>query len=166
MNACRYYFDTTGRRISFEYTLIAGENDSAEGAEALGALLRREMKDRPCHVNLILLNPVKETGLSSPGRQNGEKFCRILEKCGIKKERIHFGKPYPAVYEEVKEHLDKAGVKPEHALAVGDYLNSDIRGANLAGIPSCLVLTGLSQEKDIKGLDASYHPTVIVSKLS
>ena len=83
MDACRYYFDTTGRRISFEYTLIAGENDSAEGAEALGRLLRKEMGDRPCHVNLILLNPVKETGLTAPGRQNSEKFCRVLEKCGI-----------------------------------------------------------------------------------
>ena len=83
MDACRYYFDTTGRRISFEYTLIAGENDSIDGAEALGRLIRREMGERPCHVNLILLNPVKETGLSAPGRQNAEKFCRTLEKCGI-----------------------------------------------------------------------------------
>lgn len=83
MSACRYYFDTTGRRISFEYTLIAGENDSAEGAETLGSLIRREMGDRPCHVNLILLNPVKETGLSSSGRQNAEKFCKVLERLGI-----------------------------------------------------------------------------------
>ena len=83
MDACRYYFDTTGRRISFEYTLIAGENDSSEGAEALGGLLRREMGDRPCHVNLILLNPVKETGLTAPGRQNAERFCRVLERCGV-----------------------------------------------------------------------------------
>ncbi len=83
MEACRYYFDTTGRRISFEYTLIAGENDSADGAEALGTLLRREMRDRPCHVNLILLNPVKETGLAAPGRENAEKFRRILERGGV-----------------------------------------------------------------------------------
>ncbi len=83
MESCRYYFDKTGRRISFEYTLIAGENDSAEGAKALGSLLRREMKDRPCHVNLILLNPVKETGLTAPDRQNAEKFRRILEGCGL-----------------------------------------------------------------------------------
>lgn len=80
LDACRYFFDTTGRRISFEYTLIAGENDSEEGAQALGRLLRREMGERPCHVNLILLNPVKETGLSAPDRQNAERFCRILEK--------------------------------------------------------------------------------------
>lgn len=83
MDACRYYFDTTGRRISFEYTLISGENDSKSGATALGRLLRREMGDRPCHVNLILLNPVKETGLTAPDRQNAESFCKTLEGCGI-----------------------------------------------------------------------------------
>lgn len=83
MAACRYYFDKTGRRVSFEYTLIAGENDSAEGAVALAALLRRELEARPCHVNLILLNPVKETGLSSSGRRRAEEFCRILESRGV-----------------------------------------------------------------------------------
>jgi len=83
MAACRNYFDKTGRRISFEYTLIAGENDSADGAASLAALLRREMGDRPCHVNLILLNPVKETGLSSTDRKNAEEFCKILERRGI-----------------------------------------------------------------------------------
>ena len=115
--------------------------------------------------NPDVINPI-QSGVTITSNGQMEMVIALLEKCEIKKERIHFGKPYPAVYEEVKEHLDKAGVKPGHALAVGDYLNSDIRGANLAGIPSCLVLTGLSQEKDIKGLDASYHPTVIVSKLS
>ena len=57
-------------------------------------------------------------------------------------------------------------MKPENAIAVGDWLNSDIRGANLSGIPSCLVLTGLSKEEDIKDFDQSYHPKYIVSKLS
>lgn len=83
LDACRYYFDVTGRRISFEYTLIAGENDSPEGAAALAKLLSSEMKGRPCHVNLILLNSVKETGLLAPSRKNAETFCRILERSGI-----------------------------------------------------------------------------------
>ena len=66
--ACRDYFRKTGRRISFEYTLIAGQNDSVPQAKKLAALLRTGMRC-PTHVNLILLNAVAETGLVRPARE-------------------------------------------------------------------------------------------------
>lgn len=80
--ACRNYFQKTGRRVSFEYTLIAGKNDTPEQAKHLATVLRQGMRC-PCHVNLIPLNPVAETGLCSPGRQNAELFRKTLETCGV-----------------------------------------------------------------------------------
>lgn len=81
MPACRYYFDRTGRRVSFEYTLIAGKNDSAEDAAGLASLLKRYM-DVPCHVNLIMLNEVSETGLSAVSRERAESFMDELVRRG------------------------------------------------------------------------------------
>ncbi|MBQ7402199.1 MAG: HAD-IIA family hydrolase [Lentisphaeria bacterium] len=115
--------------------------------------------------NPDMLNPMP-SGVTICSNGQMELIIALLKKRGIDKERIHFGKPYPEVYEEVKERLAEVQVKPENALAVGDWLNSDIRGANLAGIPSCLVLTGLSKEEDIKDFDESYRPQYIVQKLS
>ena len=82
LEACQQYFDKTGRRVSFEYTLISGENDSIEDAAALAARLRRTIHG-PCHVNLILLNPVRETAFAAPGRERAKEFCAYLEKRGI-----------------------------------------------------------------------------------
>lgn len=56
MEACRVYFKETGRRISFEYSLVAGENDGMSDAKELAELL----KGHNCHVNLIPVNPVRE----------------------------------------------------------------------------------------------------------
>ena len=56
LDACMYYFNETGRRITFEYSLVAGENDSVSDAKELIKLL----KNYPCHVNLIPVNPIKE----------------------------------------------------------------------------------------------------------
>lgn len=82
MSACRRYFEVTGRRVSFEYTLIAGKNDSPRDAEGLSRMLKTKMK-APCHVNLILLNEVDETGLSKPDRAAADRFARELERRGI-----------------------------------------------------------------------------------
>jgi len=82
LGACRQYFSVTGRRVSFEYTLIAGKNDAPEQAARLAAVLKKEMRC-PCHVNLILLNEVAETGLERPGRQRAEAFRKQLEDDGI-----------------------------------------------------------------------------------
>ncbi|MBQ7921935.1 MAG: 23S rRNA (adenine(2503)-C(2))-methyltransferase RlmN [Clostridia bacterium] len=82
LGACRQYFVKTGRRVSFEYTLIAGKNDTPAQADALAAVLKKEMRC-PCHVNLIPLNEVAETGLERPGRQRAEAFRKQLEARGI-----------------------------------------------------------------------------------
>lgn len=79
LSACDYYIEKTGRRISFEYTLISGVNDGLDEADKLGALL----KNRLCHVNLIPVNKVEETGFKKGGREGIEAFCKRLEKCGI-----------------------------------------------------------------------------------
>jgi 23S rRNA (adenine2503-C2)-methyltransferase len=81
--ACRRYFDVTGRRVSFEYTLIAGKNDAPEDADRLAGVLRRGMGNVPCHVNLILLNEVAETGLSAPDRTRARAFADRLGERGV-----------------------------------------------------------------------------------
>jgi len=82
LEACRLYFQKTGRRVSFEYTLIAGQNDSTAQAKTLAAVLKNGMRC-PCHVNLILLNAVAETGLKRPDSKQAENFRRTLEASGI-----------------------------------------------------------------------------------
>lgn len=68
MNACGRYFQKTGRRISFEYTLIDGFNDTPADAEALASLLKKYLPGEPAHVNLIPVNPVRENGFKRSGR--------------------------------------------------------------------------------------------------
>ncbi len=81
MEACRYYFENTGRRVSFEYTLISGKNDSPEDARGLASLLKEKM-GYPSHVNLILLNEVKETGLRRPAKERAARFADMLVRMG------------------------------------------------------------------------------------
>lgn len=76
LKACRYYFDKTGRRITFEYSLVAGENDTKQDAEELSALL----KGFPCHVNLIPVNPIKERRYKRAEQGSIQKFKNMLEK--------------------------------------------------------------------------------------
>ena len=79
LDACKYYFKQTGRRISFEYSLIEGVNDSAEDVRNLASLLR----GMNCHVNLIPVNPIKERDFSQPDTKAVREFQNKLEKCGI-----------------------------------------------------------------------------------
>lgn len=79
LKACDYYFDKTGRRIAFEYSLISGVNDTDEMVDQLGHLL----KGRPCIVNLIPLNSVKEKHLIGATRKRGYVIVGKLEKFGI-----------------------------------------------------------------------------------
>ena len=79
MDACAYYFEKTGRRYIFEYTLIADENCDREHAEALAKLV----KGKPCHVNLIRLNEVKERALTAADEKAAYRFLGVLEKNGI-----------------------------------------------------------------------------------
>lgn len=79
MEAARYYFSKTGRRITYEYALVGGENDSLEDAAALAALL----KGQNCHVNLIPVNPIRERDYVQSGREKILNFKNKLEKCGM-----------------------------------------------------------------------------------
>lgn len=79
LDACANYFDKTGRRYIFEYVLIKGNNDTVRHAEKLISLL----KGRPCHVNLIRLNEVKENQLRSATDKEAYRFLGLLEKGGL-----------------------------------------------------------------------------------
>ena len=77
--ACDEYFKETGRRITFEYSLVHGVNDRDEDAKELAAIL----KPRNCHLNLIPVNPIKERTFEQPSRKNALNFKNKLEKSGI-----------------------------------------------------------------------------------
>ena len=79
LEACDYYFDKTGRRITFEYSLVHGVNDRDEDANELISIL----KPRNCHLNLIPVNPIKERNFEKPSRKSAENFKFKLEKNGI-----------------------------------------------------------------------------------
>ena len=75
LDACRYYFDKTGRRITFEYSLVKGQNDSPEKARELASLI----KGMNCHVNLIPVNPIKERSFERADNTSIENFKKVLE---------------------------------------------------------------------------------------
>ena len=79
LDACRRYYKTTGRRISFEYAMIGGVNDSPEAA----ALLIKRLKGISAHVNLIPLNHVEESPLKPSTKQAVARFQKQLEDAGI-----------------------------------------------------------------------------------
>ncbi len=85
LSACADYYQKTTRRISFEYTLISGKNDSDEDAKALGTLLRKYFVPikAPIHVNLIRVNEVKETGFSAGSADSAKRFAAVLESLGV-----------------------------------------------------------------------------------
>ena len=79
LDACRRYYDKTGRRIHFEYAMIDGLNDGEEDAKEL---LRR-LKGMGAHVNMIPLNHVEESPLKPSSRSAVAKFQKILEDGGV-----------------------------------------------------------------------------------
>lgn len=79
LKACDYYFEKTKRRISFEYSLVAGVNDSKEEADELS----RKIKKLNCHVNLIPVNPIAERDYKNPEMKAVKAFKYKLEKNGI-----------------------------------------------------------------------------------
>lgn len=79
LEACDYYFAKTGRRISYEYSLVKGVNDTRQEVEKLAALLR----GRNCHVNLIPVNPVEERSFETVSRAHAQQFQAGLESHGI-----------------------------------------------------------------------------------
>ena len=76
MDACRYYFEQTGRRITFEYSLVAGVNDTGRDAEELSAVAGTMR----CHINLIPVNPIKERNYVQSDKTAVLAFKNKLEK--------------------------------------------------------------------------------------
>lgn len=79
VEACRYYFEQTGRRVTFEYSLVGGVNDTKEDAKELAELIG----GLNCHVNLIPVNPIKERDYVQSNAQSIAAFREMLEKRGI-----------------------------------------------------------------------------------
>lgn len=79
VKAAKYYFEKTGRRVIFEYTMIKGVNMNHFDAKRLSEILR----GFPCHVNLIMLNPVKEKNLTGCTKEEGERFMKKLNEMGV-----------------------------------------------------------------------------------
>ena len=85
LKACVDYYKKTSRRISFEYTLIGGKNDSLDDARALAKLLTEKFggTGAPLHVNLIRVNEVKETGFTRGSAEAANAFAEELNKRGV-----------------------------------------------------------------------------------
>ncbi len=79
LSACREYGDKTRRRISFEYAMVSGVNDSDECAR----ILAKKLKGILCHINLIPVNEVKETGCVRSSKERIASFSSVLEKSGF-----------------------------------------------------------------------------------
>lgn len=76
LDACDYYYEKTSRRITYEYSLVEGVNDSTECAKELSERLR----GKNCHVNLIPVNPIKERDYKRSNKENILRFKNYLEK--------------------------------------------------------------------------------------
>ena len=79
IEACRYYVEQTGRRITFEWALIYGENDMPEVAAELAGLIKGLL----CHVNVIPLNPTQKFAGQATTRERANAFCDVLTRAGI-----------------------------------------------------------------------------------
>jgi 23S rRNA (adenine2503-C2)-methyltransferase len=88
LSSCKNYYAKTGRRISFEYTLISQKNDSKEQASRLAHLLNSKLRSKndtmPIHVNLIPVNEVRENGFVRSSQKAIQIFAAELEKNGIR----------------------------------------------------------------------------------
>lgn len=78
MDACKYYFAVTGRRVTYEYAVMDGENDTLADAKALAELLKHQQ----AHVNLIPVNTVQERSYHAT-RQSAKRFMQYLEELGV-----------------------------------------------------------------------------------
>ena len=79
LEACRYYYSQTGRRLTFEYSLVGGVNDRDADVEQLTKLV----SGLQCHINLIPVNPIKERNYVQSNARVVMNFKTKLEKCGI-----------------------------------------------------------------------------------
>ena len=108
LESCKYYFNKTKRRVSFEYAMIDGVNDSDANAKELAKVL----SVLPCHVNLIPVNAVKGTGYKKSSRQRQQSFIDILATKGITATvRRTLGSDINASCGQLKRNYDDKGGK-------------------------------------------------------
>lgn len=108
IEACKYYFNTTKRRVSFEYAMIDGVNDSDTNAKELAKVL----SVLPCHVNLIPVNSVKGTGYKKSSKQRQQAFIDILATKGITATvRRTLGSDINASCGQLKRNYEEKGGK-------------------------------------------------------
>ena len=108
LESCKYYFNKTKRRVSFEYAMIDGVNDSDANARELAKVL----SVLPCHVNLIPVNAVKGTGYKKSSRQRQQSFIDILATKGITATvRRTLGSDINASCGQLKRNYDDKGGK-------------------------------------------------------
>lgn len=107
MDACKYYFDKTGRRITFEYSLVAGVNDTPDDAGKLSVLA----KGVGAHINLIPVNPIKERDFKRGSKEAIMGFKTRLEKNGVQATvRRELGADIDAACGQLrKKHMDQVG---------------------------------------------------------
>lgn len=107
MEACAYYHLKTGRRVTFEYSMVKGVNDSAEDAQQLTALAKRVGS----HINLIPVNPIKERDFVAPDTHYVQVFKNKLEKNRINVTiRREMGRDIDGACGQLrKRHLDEMG---------------------------------------------------------
>lgn len=107
MEACAYYHQKTGRRVTFEYSMVKGVNDSAEDAQQLTVLAKRVGS----HINLIPVNPIKERDFVAPDTHYVQVFKNKLEKNRINVTiRREMGRDIDGACGQLrKRHLDEMG---------------------------------------------------------
>ena len=137
LKACRYYFQQTGRRISFEYALIEGVNDEICHANELADRL----KGMAAHVNLIPVNPVKERGFKRGSRQRIEAFQKTLEKRGSMRPSVGSWErtstqPADSCAESMTSRADRSGRRKKSDQIYG----CDRHRTAAASEPGCLHL--------------------------
>ncbi len=99
--AAKYYAETTGRRVTYEYALIKGVNDSTDNAHELAQRLKGSL----CHVNLIPVNDVKENNFIRSEEQTIKSFAGVLESCGIETTvRRKLGSDINAACGQLRKH--------------------------------------------------------------
>jgi len=105
MEAVRYYLEKTSDRVTFEYILIEGINDSDDNARELA----ERLKGMLCHVNLIPVNPVKECGFERPSEARIRRFMAVLEEKGVNvTRRREMGKNIDAACGQLRARAGKA----------------------------------------------------------
>ena len=108
MTACDYFIAQTGRRVTFEYSLVKGQNDKKEHAK----MLVERLKGRLCHVNLIPVNPIKERDYEQSDVTSIDKFKNMLEKNKINVTiRREMGRDIKAACGQLRRDYSKGGAQ-------------------------------------------------------